>query len=216
MKKLLILLFCLNAFITSAQKVIVDTTLQKKYNNTYALAYKNLSPHDRLYMDDENKNRPWLSFLISTTYQVDTLNQNDFVVKGRPSAMKTPFLWMFSSLTHGDTLLVADLFGGVFTIISNKHSGSYQTGQLIKVLRPVPILAPSETGLVTIVVKPKFFKLSSMDFTPGNVIYGETEYITEPFYVNDNNSASGRIKKQFHIKYIFKTTAQIFRMIRKD
>jgi len=53
-------------------------------------------------------------------------------------------------------------------------------------------------------VKVLEFKLSTLSYKPGQVIYGEIEFITDPYYVDSSVFTTGYIKKSLHGKYVFK------------
>ena len=60
-----------------------------------------------------------------------------------------------------------------------------------------------KTNLLTVPVKLLELKLSTLNFDSKKTIYGEIEYITDPYYVEDSNFKSGQMIKQVHGKYLF-------------
>lgn len=48
------------------------------------------------------------------------------------------------------------------------------------------------------------FKLSSANYTIGQTLYGEVEYTTQPYYVDNSMFKSGYIKMRIRRKYVFK------------
>ena len=111
------------------------------------------------------------------------------------------------AVLNGDTLIIAAPPigpGSIHKIIRGKLLGTYhEYRQGDKVLRLD--LSQNRTDNLTIPVKTSLFKLSSLNFKPGQVIYGQVEYITNPYYIDDPDFKSGYICRRMHCKYVFRT-----------
>jgi len=205
MKKLVVIIFCL-ANANSFAQVIVDRATIKAYENAVnKLSVEYKKGHSPRIIDRRSDIVIFDSFVIDTlnkkdivdkpTVNVDDMgiNQDALVNKGEIYPFSTPC----SVALTGDSLdIIIDRNNSVFyhEVVKKQIELYYSEGEKYS------------TTMFSPTVKILKFKLSTIDFKIGTVVYGEAEFITGPFLNGDDNFKGNNIKKQLHCHYFFKVT----------
>jgi hypothetical protein len=220
-KRILLITLCLYATGLSAQ-VIVDATLVKRYQQEF----NKWPPKVQRQLQKENGLNYGISSGICLIEATDTLNIKDkfdysnikikdiSVVNGkRIKAKKTkPEKNLYAPIMccvqlSGDTLSINsdELWGPVISnfIYKNQVSTFYKMLQEDTILRGK--LSDAKVSQLKMSVPKTSCRLSTLSFKPGQLIYGEIEFVTAPYYQDSEWFKSGYIQKRDHFKYIFKT-----------
>jgi len=225
---ILLLFFCVLTTFSNAQ-IIVNPSLHQTYDE----AANNLSVEDRGMIIKINSAIKTISgFGIYAINKTDTLNKADFLPKpevrlvhifdldtdkttGKITKREIAYhaerenIVPLTAKLNNDTLTIVEFnfFGSSFIqkIFKDKISTVYNAYERHDDVLRLDI-SDAKTDNLMVPCKNLGFKLSSLDFKPGNVIYGEAGFISSPFYKDDYQSKSGYIKKQIHYKYMFKLT----------
>jgi hypothetical protein len=224
-KDMRICLFLILSFISKL--VVAQVTYTPNVKTQYDAAVKKMAAEyqtglSRLYKSTYQPK----GIAIFTVYNVDTLNKNDKIDRGtvhiyisspddtskrqditniqeENTYLPVPCLAALS----GDSLLIeAPAIFNPFVkhiIIKNKVISTYEEYQKRDKIFQLN-LSSDKTESLSIPVKTPVLKLSARHFKPDQVIYGEVEYITQPYYVDDNNFKSNHIYKSMHCKYVFR------------
>ncbi len=226
MKKILILIFCLIIKVSHAQ-VIVESNVSESYYK----AFKKLSlEHQNIIINNPVKHNLVNvgGYAIFTAYTIDTLNKKD-----KTDHTNIHILSIDTNLVNGKETLHADNFNEKITYMPIPYDVKLKGRTLIlKPDGPFPpylihtisgknivttyeeyykrdtvlrmSLENSKTQQLSIPVKTIYFKINTSAYLPGNIVFGEVEFITKPYYLDDVGFKKGFIKKQLHCKYVFK------------
>jgi hypothetical protein len=224
MRNRLILFFCLISSYSVAQ-IVIDPLVEKTYNR----AVKQLAMEDRQVLGKLTKAyKPLAGIMIFTNYNIDTLNKYEAINtnnkiditdislpsgkrihtegKGlKMSNINIPF--PCAVVLKGDTLTIEGppIFSPFIThkIANDKVISSYQEYQKRDTIFRLN-LSGQKTEKINIPVNTPIFKLNTKKFKAGQVVYGEIEYLTDPYYVDDPAFKYKYIYKRLHCKYVFR------------
>ena len=227
MRKLLLFLFCVLAK-TSYAQVVVDPDVVNSYNK----AVKKLPAEYKHFAENKGIGS---GFTIFTVYDIDTLNKKDKIhyngyvqigdidndrTTGKTSYHKVSKTWDEDintpvpciALLKGDILIVepfTDLYPQIIhKIVKKKVISQYDEYRKRDTVLRLSLSQPKTTQ-ISVSTKTTEFKLSTLNFKPGQIIYGEVDFITDPYYVDDSGFTSGYIRKRLHGKYVFKATITV-------
>lgn len=220
MKHLHFLLLLFTSFTTIGQ-VTFDNTINKYFEKTCQLM--DMSTQKTL-KDFETKEQPW-GIAIFTTYQIDTLNKEELRtdlskisvydvgsdIPNEPIEQNTyipvPFLTeLFKDTLH---LVVGIPFPPNFHhyIFRQKvHSFYREDLEYDSVLRLD--LNTSKVSTLDIPITTVKIKLSSSNYAVGKIIYGQVNFETASYYVDDTNFTHKFIQKRLRGEYVFKVQVQ--------
>ena len=227
MKKLLLLLFCFAVKMNCFGQIVVDKNIGKAYNK----AVKQLSADDQQSILSKEFEKTFSGVEIFTRFNIDTLNKKDKIIRhgtiiirdvdiatgkvGEPDTLDnfkneniyTPL--PYAVLLKGDTLFlqIASPFfpRHIYTIVKGKVKSVYQEYQKHNNIFRLN-LSQHKNEEISVPVKTSEFKLSTLNFKHGQVIYGEVEFTTDAYYVDDSDFTSGYIKMRIHGKSVFKAS----------
>lgn len=201
-------------------QVKVDNTIEKKYK----MAFKKMKSSYQHKVTKLEKKEPFTGISIFTTYQVDTLNKQDIINYGidvtieniNPSHSKRAekeineniFIPIFSGAKLvNDNLQLA--VGGPFPPIINhivylREVTSYyeEYYKYDSVLRLD--LKHAKVSKLSVPIKTKKFLMSTTTYKSGQIIYGQVEFETVPYYHDSFGFKNNYIKKRLRCVYLFK------------
>ena len=224
--KILIFSIFLLVVNTCIAQIAIDPNIVIHYNK----AAKNSSPEFRkiFLIKDFGARQP--NFALYSVNAIDTLNKKDkipptqSVVTVRdvdivtnkviepsaaiPSEQPEPLNLIKASI-KGDTLILR--LGIIFPpytvvkIVNKKVTGIYQEYAKYDYIFRLKLSSP-KTNELNIPVTISSIKLNTLKFKPNQVIYGEIDLATAPYYVDDSNFTTGYINKRLRSKFVFKAT----------
>ncbi|MBE9666452.1 hypothetical protein [Mucilaginibacter boryungensis] len=177
---------------------------------------------NELYKQTGNPN----GVAIFTFYKTDTLNKEEKIDRGNVhiylsspndtskkediTSIKEENTYLpipCMAIVNGDSLLieVPPIFNPFVkhVIIKNRVISTYEEYQKRDKIFQLN-LSSDKTEKLSIPVRTPVLKLNSSNRNRGQIIYGEVEYITQPYYVDDDNFKSKHICKSIHCKYVFR------------
>jgi hypothetical protein len=102
--------------------------------------------------------------------------------------LQTPMVF-YPHITHKITNRSIE---STFSESLDKDTASNVTQEQAKTKRTVSLVHISE------------FKLNTLNFKPKEIIYGEVEFTTDPYDLDDPHFISKKIRKRLHCRYVFK------------
>ncbi|MES2274693.1 MAG: hypothetical protein V4592_01640 [Bacteroidota bacterium] len=208
-------------------QIIVDPNVIKTYN----IVVQQLSPEYQQGLK-QMANLPGNmgDFAIVTLYQTDTLNKQDLIPRNKYNVTVTDIKHSSGKkikqsvipkdeninmpmpctvALKGDTLILdlPPVFAPyiLHKIIHGRLISTYQEYQKRDTIFRLNQSQP-KTERLSIPAQTPVFKLSTLSFKAGQFLYGEIEYITDPYYIDDPNFKLKYINKRMHCKYVFKAT----------
>lgn len=196
---LLILTNCANAQLTITTKVIDDYNAAFKKSNAQPELLKRI-----------NEVSSGLS--IFTLDKIDTLNKKDIKpeyldLHPVKSEDATYSVFPFRAVLLNDSLIISSgIFGGseIIAINKNKMTATYNDRRKYDPVFRLK-LSDKKSEFLAAPMQTLRINLSASEYKVGTILYGEVDYTTVPFYEDDSFFASGYIKKQIRLKYVFKT-----------
>jgi hypothetical protein len=216
LKVLLLLIISLRCF----SQVKVDKSVEARYE----IAFKKMKkPYQQRITQLEIK-EPFIGISVFTVYQVDTLNrediindENDVIVEDiNPSPDKiresdineNTYIPVFSRAELTDDTLHFTV-GGPFppTIIHKVYAGKvissyneyYKDDSVLRLN-----LKDSKVSQLSIPITTKKFMISTSSYKVGQVIYGQVEFETDPYYYDTLGTKNNYIRKRLKCIYFFK------------
>ena len=206
----------------------LDTFAQVKVDNTvearYKMAFKKMKSSYRQKVTQLEEKEPFIGISIFTTYQVDTLNRQDIInygidvtiedINSSPNKREEKeideniYIPIFSEAKLVNDTLQLEV-GRPFPPIINHHVYLRQITSYYEeyykfdsVLRLD--LKDAKVSKLSIPIKTKKFLVNTSTFKVGQVIYGQVEFETVPYYYDTFGFTNSYIKKRLHCVYLFK------------
>jgi hypothetical protein len=215
----LIQLLLLIPFINFAQ-LKVDKAVIKKYEH----AFNKLNPSDKQAIKQHQEKETELGISLITLNEIDTLNKEEIIQgnnfylienldskagnglsKELNASLYTPVITI--AILQNDTLLLS--IDGLFVEgimhkiysrnVSTYYNEYYKNDSILRLHLNEP-----KVSALTVPTKTKVFVISSIDFKPGEIIYGEVELETDPYYKDTFGFKNNYIKKRLRYNYLFK------------
>lgn len=207
-------------------QVVVDHTLAKRYDQEISKQ----TPSYQQLVKAMNRHPELFGLAIFTLHQTDTLNKKDFTnynndgifsidtdkVSGKIIYHKdvinyneNTFMPVPCTATlHGDTLIITTE-GPFFPylvhkIVKHKVISTYEEHYRHDTILRKTLLSP-RSNILSVPTQTALFNLSTLHFKAEETIYGEVDFMTNFYYIDDPDSATGYLSKKFSGKYIFKT-----------
>ena len=208
--------------------VSIDTFAQVKVDNTietkYKMAFKKMKSSYQRKVTQLEKKEPFFGISIFTAYQVDTLNRQDIINYGNditiesinPSPSKRAekeineniFVPIFSGAKLvNDTLQLA--VGEPFPPIihhnvylrevTSYYEEYYKYDSVLRL-----DLKHAKVSKLSVPIDIKKFLISTTTFKSGQIIYGQVEFETAPYYHDSFGFKNNYIKKRLRCIYLFK------------
>lgn len=225
MKKYLILSFCLFTGMAKAQ-VVVDTSLQQ----TYKKMVQRLTLGDQKRLRDlAGHPAGWGGFAVLSMYHTDTLNKKDLLPRSKititdiqsPSGDKLDIIPLSNPENEGskgpvpvfagikgDTLIImlppVLAPNIVHKIVNGNIISTYEERRRRDTIFRLNTSLP-KSNLLSIPAKTPVFKLSTSSYKAGEFLYGEIEYETDAYCIDDTDFKLGYINKRIRCRYVFRT-----------
>jgi hypothetical protein len=208
--------------------VSLDTFAQVKVDKSVVTRYKTLfkkmdSSYQQKVTQLEN-DEPFIGISIFTTYQTDTLNRQDVINYGNDITIEdvipnldnikesvideniyTP---VFSRAELIKDTLYLSIGGPLSPNIKHKihlrqvisqYDESYKYDSVLRL-----DLTDTKVSKLSIPIKTKKFLISTSSYNAGQVIYGQVEFETVPYYFETLGFKNNYIKKRLRCVYFFK------------
>ncbi len=220
MKHLHFLLLFFTSFTTIGQ-VTFDNTINKYFEKTCQLMDMSTQKTLKVF---ETTEQPW-GIAIFTKYQIDTLNKEELRtdlskisvydigsdIPNEPIEQNTYIPVPFITELFKDTL---HLIVGVpfppnihhYIFRQNVYSFYREDFEYDSVMRLD--LNTSKVATLDIPITTVKIKLSSNNYVVGKIIYGQVNFETASYYVDDTNFTNNFIKKRLRGEYVFKVQVQ--------
>ena len=227
MKNLIIVSFLLISLPVIAQRIVVDPNISTRYENIFKkfpISFKKFLQEN----PDTSSRQQGFALLRVVDNTTDTLNKKEKIhYDGSVKIIDVPLSnniealnrkvneepkyipIIISSILKKDGLVFSP-FMSFNTNVSHKilknlvYTRYEEYYKRDTILRSNP--SSPKTNSLNVATKTILFKLNTLHFKPGDIIYGEVEFETAPYYIDNTEFTSGYIKLKQHFKYIFKST----------
>jgi len=231
MRKILFVLFCLVTQLGYAQ-VVADSGVIKTFNDVI----RQLRPEYRQQLSDKINGKDLIrGYVVFTILDVDTLNKKDKIANDNKIKIvsldsnnilgKSTKHQIFKNNKNEDIYIPKPYIVGLMDTVLELEYGSFSPNAIFKIINGKAIgtyseynkqgaimrlsLSQTKRNYLVIPVKDPKIKLNTLNLQPGNVVYGEVEFTTDAYYVDDYNFTSKYIKKRMHCKFVFKAIVRI-------
>ena len=214
------LLFLLLISFDSFAQVTVDKTVKKQYK----MAFKKMKFSYQQEVRQQEKKEPSIGISIFTAYYEDTLNNEDIINDGNdftfeiidPNTNKkikieeneNIYIPVFSVAKLINDSLYFKVGGPFPPIINHKVYLRHVTSDYEEYYKYDSVLRldlkDPKVSELSIPIKTNKFLVSTSSYKAGQVIYGQVDFETAPYYYDSFGFKNNYIKKRLRCVYLFK------------